>query len=95
VAWLARAVLRTGRVQRRPAVVDRGAQLLVDSLRVTHEAGGTILTGALYSALGKYGAPLSTPGGPTWLRLLAELAAEAKASHDAGLEICNRYETTW
>jgi D-psicose/D-tagatose/L-ribulose 3-epimerase len=36
-----------------PAVVDKGARLLQDSLRLTHELGGTHLTGALYSALGK------------------------------------------
>ena len=77
-----------------PAVVDRGAQLLVDSLRVTHELGGTILTGALYSALGKYGAPLSTAGRANVVRVLAELAAEAKGlGMTLGLEICNRYET--
>src|SRR5690606_37391294 len=45
-----------------PAVVDRGAQLLADSLTTTHELGATILTGALYSALGKYSAPLTDAG---------------------------------
>src|ERR1700754_3327173 len=61
-----------------PAVVDRGAQLLVDSVRVSHELGGTILTGAPSSALGKYGAPLSTAGRANVVRVLSELAAEAK-----------------
>jgi D-psicose/D-tagatose/L-ribulose 3-epimerase len=77
-----------------PAVVDRGAQLLADSLRVTHELGGRILTGALYSALGKYSAPLSAAGRANVVRVLTELATEAKRLGMAlGLEICNRYET--
>jgi D-psicose/D-tagatose/L-ribulose 3-epimerase len=77
-----------------PAVVDRGAQLLADSLRVTRELGGTVLTGALYSALGKYSAPLTDAGRANVVRVLRELAAEA-AGHGMtlGLEICNRYET--
>jgi D-psicose/D-tagatose/L-ribulose 3-epimerase len=45
-----------------PQVVARGEQLLQDSLRITHELGGTHFTGALYSALGKYGAPLTAKG---------------------------------
>jgi D-psicose/D-tagatose/L-ribulose 3-epimerase len=77
-----------------PAVVDRGARLLHESLRITHELGGTHLTGALYSALGKYGAPLSTAGRANVVRVLAELALEAKGlGMTLGLEICNRYET--
>jgi D-psicose/D-tagatose/L-ribulose 3-epimerase len=77
-----------------PAVVDRGAQLLADSLTTTRELGATILTGALYSALGKYSAPLSHGGRANVVRVLRELAAEA-AGHGMtlGLEICNRYET--
>ncbi|MCU1649483.1 MAG: xylose isomerase protein [Pseudonocardia sp.] len=77
-----------------PAVVEKGAQLLAGSLRVTHELGGTHLTGALYSALGKYGAPLSTAGRANVVQVLADLAAEAsKLGMTLGLEICNRYET--
>jgi D-psicose/D-tagatose/L-ribulose 3-epimerase len=77
-----------------PAVVERGAALLADSLRVTRELGGEILTGALYSALGKYSAPLTAPGRANVVAVLAELAREA-AGHgmSLGLEICNRYET--
>jgi len=44
------------------AVVARGEKLLHDSLMITSELGGTHFTGALYSALGKYGAPLSEAG---------------------------------
>ncbi|TWF79513.1 D-tagatose 3-epimerase [Pseudonocardia hierapolitana] len=77
-----------------PAVVDRGAQLLVDSLTTTRELGATILTGALYSALGKYSAPLSDAGRANVVRVLRELAAEAAGQGmTLGLEICNRYET--
>jgi D-psicose/D-tagatose/L-ribulose 3-epimerase len=77
-----------------PAVVDRGAQLLADSLTTTRELGATVLTGALYSALGKYPAPLTDGGRANVVRVLRELAAEA-AGHGMtlGLEICNRYET--
>lgn len=77
-----------------PAVVERGAQLLADSLTTTRELGATILTGALFSALGKYSAPLSDGGRANVVRVLRELATEA-AGHGMtlGLEICNRYET--
>ncbi|HEX8519382.1 MAG TPA: sugar phosphate isomerase/epimerase [Pseudonocardia sp.] len=77
-----------------PAVVERGVRLLHDSLRVTHELGGTHLTGALYSALGKYGAPLTAAGRANVVAALAELAAAAAGrGMTLGLEICNRYET--
>jgi D-psicose/D-tagatose/L-ribulose 3-epimerase len=63
-------------------------------LQVTHGLGGTHLTGALYSALGKYGAPLREEGRANVVRVLAELAAEAKGlGMTLGLKICNRYET--
>ena len=77
-----------------PAVVARGEQLLHDSLRITRDLGGTHLTGALYSALGKYGRPLSEAGRRNVVTVLRGLAAEA-ADHQMtlGLEICNRYET--
>jgi D-psicose/D-tagatose/L-ribulose 3-epimerase len=77
-----------------PAVVERGARLLHDSLTITQQLGGTHFTGALYSALGKYGAPLSPRGRQNVVAVLTTLAAEA-AGHGMtlGLEICNRYET--
>jgi D-psicose/D-tagatose/L-ribulose 3-epimerase len=77
-----------------PAVVERGARLLQDSLTITRQLGGTHFTGALYSALGKYGAPLSPRGRQNVIAVLTTLAAEA-AGHGMtlGLEICNRYET--
>ncbi|MEU9823229.1 sugar phosphate isomerase/epimerase family protein [Pseudonocardia alni] len=77
-----------------PAVVERGAKLLADSLQLTREIGGTHFTGALYSALGKYPAPLTATGRANAVRVLRELAAEAATTGmTLGLEICNRYET--
>jgi D-psicose/D-tagatose/L-ribulose 3-epimerase len=77
-----------------PAVVERGAKLLHDSLVITDELGGTHFTGALYSALGKYGAPLSEGGRRNVVGVLKSLAEEARGRNmTLGLEICNRYET--
>lgn len=77
-----------------PETVARGARLLHDSLRITHELGGSLLTGALYSALGKYGAALSSRGRANVVAVLTDLAAEAaRMSMTLGLEVCNRYET--
>ena len=77
-----------------PDVVARGEVLLHDSLATTHALGGAILTGALYSALGKYAAPLTPTGRGNVVSVLRDLAKEA-AGHgmSLGLEICNRYET--
>ena len=77
-----------------PDVVARGEVLLHDSLATTHALGGAILTGALYSALGKYAAPLTATGRGNVVSVLRDLAKEA-AGHgmSLGLEICNRYET--
>lgn len=75
-------------------VVARGATLLQESLQITHGLGGTILTGALYSALGKYGRPLSEQGRANVVAVLQDLAKEASGlGMSLGLEICNRYET--
>jgi D-psicose/D-tagatose/L-ribulose 3-epimerase len=76
------------------AVVERGETLLHDSLAVTAALGGTHLTGALYSALGKYSHPLSAAGRANVVAVLSRLAKEARAKGmTLGLEICNRYET--
>lgn len=76
------------------AIVQRGAALLRESLDATAALGGQVLTGALYSALGKYPGPLTKRGRANAVSVLRELAVEA-AGHDIrlGLEICNRYET--
>jgi D-psicose/D-tagatose/L-ribulose 3-epimerase len=75
-------------------VVERGEQLLHDSLRITAELGGTHFTGALYSALGKYQRPLSDAGRRNVVTVLKHLAKQARdRGMTLGLEICNRYET--
>lgn len=76
------------------AVVEKGEKLLQESLAVTADLGGRHLTGALYSALGKYSAPLSAAGRANVVRVLQTLAAEAESrGMTLGLEVCNRYET--
>ncbi len=77
-----------------PVVVARGQQLLQESLDVTAGIGGTILTGALYSAFGKAPGPLTRTGRDNVVGVLKELAAEADlVGISLGLEVCNRYET--
>jgi D-psicose/D-tagatose/L-ribulose 3-epimerase len=77
-----------------PTVVERGAQLLTESLDITRRLGGRHFTGALYSALGKYDQPITPTGRANVISVLKDLAAQA-AEHDMtlGLEVCNRYET--
>jgi D-psicose/D-tagatose/L-ribulose 3-epimerase len=76
------------------AVVARGAQLLADSVRVTAELGGQLLTGALYSAFGKFSRPVTTAGRANAVAALTDAATEAAARGvTLGLEVCNRYET--
>lgn len=77
-----------------PAVVARGAALLQESLAATAGVGGKVFTGALYSALGKYGRPLTSAGRANVVGVLKDLAAGAAGlGVTLGLEICNRYET--
>jgi D-psicose/D-tagatose/L-ribulose 3-epimerase len=77
-----------------PAVVARGQALLRESLQATADIGGTVLTGALYSAFGKAAQPLTRKGRDNVIGVLTELAAEAAPlGVTLGLEICNRYET--
>jgi|SRR4051794_39735149 D-psicose/D-tagatose/L-ribulose 3-epimerase len=77
-----------------PSVVERGEKLLHDSLAITAAIGGTHLTGALYSALGKYNHPLTATGRANVVSVLSGLAKEARGKGmTLGLEICNRYET--
>jgi len=75
-------------------VVARGEKFLQDSLDVAEGVGATFFTGALYSALGKYGAPLTEAGRANAVSVLRDLAREASGRGiSLGLEICNRYET--
>lgn len=77
-----------------PGVVRRGAQLLAASLEITHALGSEYLTGALYSALGKYPRPLTAAGRANVVSVLRDLAQDAaRCGVTLGLEICNRYET--
>lgn len=77
-----------------PEVVARGEQLLHDSLTTLHALGGTLLTGALYSAFGKASSPLSRKGRDNVVGALRGLAQEARGlGVTLGLEVCNRYET--
>jgi D-psicose/D-tagatose/L-ribulose 3-epimerase len=76
------------------AVVERGARLLAESLAATAALGAGILTGALYSALGKYPRPVTERGRRNAISVLASLARDARGRGvTIGLEVCNRYET--
>jgi len=77
-----------------PAVVARGVELLHRSVDVLADMGGHFLSGALYSAFGKYPSPVSAAGRANAVAALAELAPyAAERSVTLGLEVCNRYET--
>jgi len=77
-----------------PEVVRRGAALLHESLAITAGLGGEFFTGALYSALGKYGRQLTGAGWANVVGVLSDLADDAAGrGMRLGLEICNRYET--
>lgn len=77
-----------------PEAVARGAELLTQSLEVTHDIGATVLTGALYSAFGKAPHALTAGGRANVVAVLRDLAKQAQPlGVTLGLEICNRYET--
>lgn len=77
-----------------PAVVERGLELVMESIRISNELGAKVLTGALYGAFGKASAPLSTAGRANIVASLKEASQEAaKLGMTLGLEVCNRYET--
>lgn len=76
------------------AVVQRGIDLIQESIELTHDLGGTILTGALYGAFGKASTPLSAKGRANIVASLKEASrTAAEAGVNLGLEVCNRYET--
>lgn len=75
-------------------VARRGEDLLDGALTVAHGLGSTYLGGVLYSALGKYAAPLPDRGRHNCVEALRRLAVKAAdAGVTLGLEIVNRYET--
>lgn len=76
------------------AIVDRGVALLRHSVDAVADLGGSLLSGALYSALHKYANPVSTVGRSNAIAALAELSSYAASRGvTLGLEVCNRYET--
>ena len=77
-----------------PDVVRRGETLLTDALAVARDLGASMLSGVLYSALGKYQTAPTEVGRWNCIRALQRLADEAKASGmQIGLEPVNRYES--
>ncbi|MCL2802620.1 MAG: sugar phosphate isomerase/epimerase [Micrococcales bacterium] len=77
-----------------PAVVERGAGLLRDSIQAAAGMGATLYTGALYGALGKYPRPVTARGIANATSVIKELAQEAQTlGISLGIEVCNRYET--
>lgn len=77
-----------------PAVVARGADLLRRSVDCVAELGGELLSGALYSAFGKFPAAVTAAGRANAVAALRDLAPYAAGRGvTLGLEVCNRYET--
>ena len=77
-----------------PAVVERGARLLRESVDVAAALGARNLCGALYSALGKYAQPVTSEGYANAVDVLREVAGEAgRCGLGLGIEVVNRYET--
>ena len=77
-----------------PAAVARGEALLNDALSVARDVGSTMLSGVLYSALGKYQKASTEIGRWNCMQALRRLAERAAASGmTIGLEPVNRYES--
>lgn len=76
------------------AVVARGEALLARSLEACSDLGSPLLTGVLYSALGKYGHPPSAAGWSNATGVLGRLAERAGSlGVTLGIEVVNRYES--
>jgi D-psicose/D-tagatose/L-ribulose 3-epimerase len=77
-----------------PAKVRLGEALLDDALAVARDLGSTMLSGVLYSALGKYSKAPSEAGRWNCIQALGRLAEKAQASAiTIGIEPVNRYES--
>jgi D-psicose/D-tagatose/L-ribulose 3-epimerase len=77
-----------------PELVARGEAHLNLALSVARDLGSPLLTGVLFSALGKYPQPPSEAGRWNCVRVLAALAERAaKSDMRLGLEAVNRYES--
>ena len=66
-----------------PAVVERGVELLMESIRISHELGAVVLTGALYGAFGKASVPLSSAGRANIVASLKEASGGRQGRDDA------------
>ena len=77
-----------------PAKVSRGEALLYDALSVARDLGSTMLSGVLYSALGKYQKAPTEAGRWNCIHALGRLAEKARVSGmTIGIEPVNRYES--
>ncbi len=77
-----------------PENVARGEAKLNFALSVTRDLGASLMTGVLYSALGKYDSHPTEAGRWNCIRVLSRLAERAaKADITIGLEPVNRYES--
>ncbi len=77
-----------------PAAVSRGETHLNNALTVARDLGSTMLSGVIYSALGKYQKASTDIGRWNCVQALRRLAERAKASDmTIGIEPVNRYES--
>jgi D-psicose/D-tagatose/L-ribulose 3-epimerase len=77
-----------------PENVARGEARLNLALSVTRDLGAGLLTGVLYSAKGRYGAPPAEAGRWNCIKVLGRVAERAAAAGvTLGLEAVNRYES--
>ncbi|MGI9511046.1 MAG: sugar phosphate isomerase/epimerase family protein, partial [Geminicoccaceae bacterium] len=77
-----------------PTTVSRGEALLTTALSVARDLGSTMLSGVLYSALGKYSEAPTQVGRWNCVQALGRLAEKAKAADmTIGIEPVNRYES--
>jgi D-psicose/D-tagatose/L-ribulose 3-epimerase len=77
-----------------PAKVRLGEALLNDALGVARDLGSAMLSGVLYSALGKYPKAATEVGRWNCVQALSRLAEKARASNiTIGIEPVNRYES--
>jgi D-psicose/D-tagatose/L-ribulose 3-epimerase len=70
-----------------PAVVSRGMALLEEGVRITAELGGAYFGGILYSAMGKYAAPITAKGRQNAVESLKRIAELAQKKNVT--EICS------
>jgi len=78
----------------KPATIRKGEALLADALSVARDLGSTMLSGVLYSALGKYQKAPTEAGRWSAIRALHRLAEKAKNNGmTIGIEPVNRYES--